>query len=104
MESNVIRFFAFLKTRGEIRDWAYEPETFYFEGVKRNPISYTPDIRVIENSGVVRYYEVKGYMDSVSRSKLRRMTKFYPEIEIRLIQSAEYREIAKWKALIPNWE
>src|SRR5690348_13804250 len=77
-EANYARYLNFLKDSHEITDWEYEPETFIFHGVTRNPLSYLPDFKVIENDGSVVYHEIKGWMDSKSKSKLRRMAKFYP--------------------------
>lgn len=103
-EANVCRYFNFLKARGDIRDWAYEPRTFIFHGVTRGQISYTPDFAVVERDGRTVYHEVKGWMDAASRSKLKRMAKFYPQEKVIVIDPKTYRAIAKWQGLIPGWE
>lgn len=44
-------------------------------------------------------------MDDRSKVKLSRMRKYYPNIEIDLMDETRYRNLAKQlKPLIPNWE
>ena len=50
------------------------------------------------------YVEVKGYMDRVSKTKLKRMAKYYPEVIIKVVGKKEYNSIAKWKNVIDGWE
>lgn len=105
MEANFARYLAWLKAHGIIRDWQHEPEEFWFDGIKRGTRSYLPDFRVTENNGAVVYYETKGYMDPVSRTKLRRMAKYHPEVKIVVVGRAEYAEIRKKVgAMVPGWE
>jgi hypothetical protein len=103
-EANYARYLNWLKAQGEIKDWQYEVDTFYFEGVRRGALSYMPDFKIFENDGRVLYHEVKGWMDSKSKTKLKRMKKYYPDIEVIVIGEKEYRAVAKYSALIPNWE
>jgi hypothetical protein len=103
-EANFARYLNWLKARGEIDAWEYEPETFWFEAIKRGVRSYKPDFRVTEK-GRVYFYEVKGWMDDKSKTKLRRMKKYYPAVEVRLFGEKDYRALkAKVSALIPGWE
>ncbi len=86
-------------------DWQYEPDTFYFEKIKRGTRSYTPDFKIFELGGRVVYHEVKGYMDAKSRTKLDRMARYYPQHVVLVIANKEMREIKnKLSTLIPNWE
>jgi hypothetical protein len=103
-EANVARYLEFLKGRGEINDWKYEPETFWFEKIKRGVRSYTPDFRVEETSGAVVYWEVKGYMDARSKTKIKRMRIYHPDIKLVLIDREGYKAISKWSRLILGWE
>ncbi len=103
-EANYARYLNWLKDRKEILDWEYEPQLFVFAGVTRGPISYTPDFKVFETDGSYRWHEVKGWMDSKSKSKLRRMAKFYPEETVIIIGSVEYYALKKWSGLIAEWE
>lgn len=74
---------------GIIASWEYEPDTFWFEKIKRGVRSYTPDFKVEYLNGKVEYHEVKGYLDSKSKTKLNRMRIYHPDIEMKLIDRAE---------------
>lgn len=103
-EANYARYLNWLQARGEIERWEYEPETFWFEKIKRGVRSYKPDFRIYE-SGSTYYVEVKGWMDPKSATKLRRMAKYHPGTEVRLVDEAQYKAIARAVSrLIPNWE
>ena len=69
---------------GAIKDWEYETETFWFLAIKRGVRSYKPDFKVFNNDGTIEYHEVKGYMDAKSKTKLKRMAKYYPDIKMVL--------------------
>ncbi len=103
-EANYARYLNWLKAKGHITGWAYEPDTFWFEAIKRGTRSYTPDFKVTENDGRVVYHEVKGWMDAKSATKLKRMAKYYPDVAIVVIDRASYNAIRKWRQLIPDWE
>jgi hypothetical protein len=102
-EANVGRYLDFLKSTGKIIDWKYEPETFWFEGIRRGVCSFKPDFKVIE-AGRIYYWEVKGYMDARSKTKIKRMAKYFPDVTVHVIGKDEYKAIAKWSRLIPGWE
>lgn len=89
------KYLQLLKDHGQIKEWEYEPQTFWFNEIKRGTRSYLPDFRVTENDGSVVFHEVKGYMDSKSKTKLRRMKKYYPEVTIYLVQKDQIEEIKK---------
>lgn len=104
-EANYGRYLQFLLERGEIQSWEHEPETFWFEKIKRGVRSYLPDFRVVERDGVSRLHEVKGWMDSRSRTTLSRMAKYHPQETIVLIGAKEYRKIeAAMSGVIADWE
>ena len=98
-EINYAHYLQWLKNQGQILDWWYEDTAFWFEGIKRGVTNYKPDFRVLESNGSVVFYEVKGYMDAQSKTKLKRMAKYHPEIALRLIGRAEYAEIMKYGRL-----
>ena len=105
-EANYARYLNFLQKHGNIFKWEYEPDTFWFEKIKRGTRSYTPDFKVwnVEN-GKPHYEEVKGWLDKRSKIKLERMKKYHPEIQIVLVGEKQYRAIARSiKPLIPEWE
>lgn len=91
-----------LKLEGKIRDWFHEPKCFWFDGVKRGVVSYLPDFQIIHLNGSEEWVEVKGYMCSKSQTKLKRMAKYYPEVKIRVVDSAWFKQnIKACKALEP---
>lgn len=103
-EANYARYLNWLLQRGEIDEWKYEPETFWFEKIKRGTRSYTPDFRIVEH-GRVHFVEIKGWMDAKSKTKLQRMRKYFPDTEIRILGEADYRRLkAGVGGLIPCWE
>jgi hypothetical protein len=104
-EANIAAYFESLRLSGEISKWEHEPKgsTFWFLTIKRGVRSYLPDFRITRNSGVIYYVEVKGYMDKKSATKLKRMKKYYPDVEVQLIDADRYREIAKSAKYIREW-
>jgi len=103
-EANYARYLKFLQSKNKIVKFEYEPDTFFFEQIKRGTRHYTPDFKVWTSENCFEYHEVKGWMDAKSKTKLARMKKYYPEIKIILIEKKEYQSIAKWMNLIPYWE
>jgi hypothetical protein len=104
-EANYARYLEWLKAKGLINDWQHEPETFWFEAIKRGVRSYKPDFRVWENDGSSALHEVKGWMDSRSKTTLKRMKKYHPDQKIVLIDGPQYRAIRlKVMRLVPGWE
>lgn len=103
-EANWARYLNWLIERGSILRWEYEPETFEFP-VKRGSRFYTPDFKVFNSDGSCEFHEVKGWMDQKSVTKLKRMEKYYPEVEIILVDKEVYRSVAnKVGRLIKGWE
>ena len=80
-------------SNGKMKRWEYEPDTFWFEKIKRGVRSYTPDFKVEHLNGKVEYHEVKGYLDSKSKTKLNRMRIYYPDIEMKLIDRAVMKNL-----------
>lgn len=68
-EANAARWF-----NNEGIAWEYEPEVFFFKGIKRGTVSYCPDFRLGDE-----WVEVKGLLDTKGRTAIRRFKKFYPE-------------------------
>ena len=90
----------------DIFKWEYEPDTFWFEEIKRGTRSYTPDFKIWKTEGAKHHYEeVKGWFDQKSQTKMKRMARFYPEEKVIMIDQSVYAPIAKSiKAFIPGWE
>lgn len=104
-EANYARYLQFLKEHKEIENWEHEAETFWFTNIKRGCRSYLPDFRVTLNNGEKEYHEVKGWMDDKSKTKLKRMAKYYPEVKIVLIKKEWFRyNTPKLKGLLKDWE
>ena len=88
-----------------IKDWLHEPQTFWFEGVKRGCVTYLPDFKVINLDDTHEWIEVKGFMDSKSKTKIRRFKKYYPKESLRVMGAKWYKSnSAKLSNLIPGWE
>lgn len=104
-EANYARYLEWLKSLGEIVDWKHEPETFWFDAIKRGVRSYKPDFRVWENNGTSALHEVKGWMDARSATCLRRMAKYHPHEKIIVVDGRQYRAIRlKVMTFIEGWE
>lgn len=104
-EANYARYLEYLRIRGEITDWAHEPTTFWFEGIRRGVNNYLPDFRVVYPERGEEYHEVKGWMDSKSATKIKRMGRYHPDVKLVIIDRKIYsgleREFGK---IIEGWE
>lgn len=117
-EANIARLFNYIDIT-----WEFEPQVFFFEGIKRGTLSYLPDFR-IKAGDDEHWIETKGYLDQRGKVALKRFKKFYPEEFAKLITICDrpgsktdiflqelgapvlYMKelIATWKDVIPNWE
>lgn len=104
-EANYGRYLQWLKDQGQIKGWEHENKTFWFEEIKRGVRSYLPDFEVTENNGSVAYHEVKGWMDPRSKTKLKRMIIYHPNVKIVLIEQKFFSQNGKkLNGLVPGWE
>ena len=104
-EANYALYLEWLRENGQIASWQHEPETFWFEDIKRGVRSYLPDFLVTENNGSQAYHEVKGWMDSRSKTTIKRFGKYYPQHTLIVIDTKGYQAIArKMSSLIEGWE
>lgn len=94
-EANYALYLDFMISRGTLKDWQYEAETFFFDGIKMGTNCYKPDFKVFLRNGSIEYHEVKGYMDSRSATKLKRMKKYHPKVKVVLIEKKEYTSLLK---------
>lgn len=91
-----------LRQERKIINWKHEPKCFWFEGIKRGVRSYLPDFCITHLNGSEEWCEVKGYFDSKSQTKMKRMAKYYPEVNIRLVGSDWFKlNLKSCKALEP---
>lgn len=105
-EANYARYLNLLMTLGAVESWEFEPETFWFEGIRRGTLSYKPDFRVFyRGDPVPEYVEIKGWIMPKDRTKWRRMKKYHPTIKLVIVNAKQYYAIQrKWASSIPNWE
>jgi hypothetical protein len=86
----------------KIIDWKHEPKCFWFEGIKRGVRSYLPDFCVTHLNRTEEWAEVKGYFDSKSQTKMKRMAKYHPDVKIRLVGADWFKiNLKACKALEP---
>lgn len=105
-EANYARYLNLLVKMKVVDSWEFEPETFWFENIKRGVRSYLVDFKV-QYAGELKpvYVEVKGWMDPKSKTKIARFRKYYPQHKLEIVGEKEYRSIQKkWASAIPNWE
>lgn len=103
-EANYARYLNWLQEKGEIERWEYEPETFWFLEIKRGVRSYKPDFKIFEK-GISYFVEVKGWMDPKSKTKLKRMKKYYPSVRIDVVGVKEYNQIKNaLSRILVGWE
>lgn len=82
-EANFARLLSYWKLH-----WSYEERVFMFDGYKTKPHVYVMDFEITNSEGIgtnFDFVEVKGYMNSASRQKLRRFMKHYPEEAARTL-------------------
>lgn len=104
-EANYAFYLEWLKGIGEIKSWAHEPKTFWFDGVRRGCVSYLPDFLVVNKNGAEEYHEVKGWMDDRSKTKIKRMAKYHPDVKLIVIDSKAYGKLkSAMSKIVPGWE
>lgn len=94
-EANYALYLDFLIKQKQIKAWEYEVDCFVFDAIQFGTRSYRPDFKVFTNDGNFEYHEVKGYMDSQSKTKLKRMAKYYPEVKLILVDAPVYNALKK---------
>jgi hypothetical protein len=103
-EKRYCLYLSFMKKHNHITDYWYEPETFWFEGIKRGTNNYKPDFKVQFPSGNIEFYEVKGYETAKDLTKYKRMKKYHPHIILNVIGKKWFADNGKWmKKLILDW-
>lgn len=88
-EVRYAKYLQFLKERGQIKEWEYEPQTFWFDEIRRGTRSYLPDFKITKPEGTHYWIEIKGYLDRKSKTKIKRFRKYYPYEEL-LVVSEEW--------------
>lgn len=104
-EANFARYLEWLKTTGIIKSWKHEPKTFWFKKIQRGVRSYKPDFMAVYKDGSKKWFEVKGWMDPRSSTKLKRMAKYYPEVNLLVIDSKWFAaQSPMLSGIVPGWE
>ncbi len=105
-EANYARYLNLLQRMNIVVDWQYEPETFWFEGIKRGTVSYKPDFRIFyKGDPTPEYVEVKGWTTAKDKTKWARMKKYHPHIKLTILNEKAYRSLKdKWSSAIAEWE
>jgi len=109
MEADYFRYLSWLKGKGLIREFEHQPKRefdFMKFGVRRGPSSfYRADFRVEQVKAGEYYVEVKGYMDPKSKTKLKRMSKYYSDVRVDVVVVKDMIDIeASAGMLIKGWE
>ena len=66
--------------------------------------SYKPDFLVIESNGNETFYEIKGWMDPKSKTKIKRMAKYHESVKLIVIDAKAYKRLSiQVRGLIPGW-
>jgi len=103
-EKRYCLYLSFMKKHGHIIDYWYEPETFWFDGIRRGTNNYLPDFKVQFPSGNFEFFEVKGYETDKDRTKYKRMAKYYPTVVLRIIGKEWYKTNSPiLKKVLPDW-
>lgn len=92
-EANYALYLDFLISQKQISKWEYEADCFLFEKIKLGTKSYRPDFKIYNNNGTIEYHEIKGWMDSKSKTKINRMRIYYPKIKLIVIDSKAYTNL-----------
>jgi len=105
-EANYARYLNLMMKMGVVEKWDFEPETFWFDGIKRGVCSYKPDFRIkYKGDDRLEYVEIKGWIVAKDRVKWKRMAKYHPHIRLVIVKAKEYYTLKrKWGSAIQNWE
>lgn len=103
-EANYSKYLDWLVEQKQIKGWEYESEVYTFEGIKKGTTTYKIDFKVWINDKDFEIHEVKGFMDQRSKTKLKRMAKYFPSVKVVLVDGKAYQEIIKkMKGVIKFW-
>lgn len=94
-EAQYAQYLDWLIKAKEILDWKYEADTFFFDGIKMGTNCYKPDFKIFNNDKSIEYHEIKGYMDAKSKTKLKRMKKYHPNVKVVLVERKQLDEIKR---------
>lgn len=119
-EARYAAYLDWLVKVGQVREWWYEPRTFWFDdkapgararglnGISRGVTSYKPDFEVVstprKNFERDEWHEVKGWMDPRSKTALSRMKLYYPDETVIVIDSRQMAALKRQVGgVVPGW-
>lgn len=96
------------------RWYAYERKDWEFPGIKGANYKYTADYECwpalpdLDRPGApllpYAVYEIKGWMDAASNTKIKRMRKFYPDITLVTVEQREFDMYTHGaENVVPGW-
>lgn len=94
-ELKFAKYLQWLKEQKLILEWEHEPQTFWFEKIRRGTRSYLPDFKVFRHDGTHYWVEVKGFFDRKSLTKIKRFRKYYPNEELIIVDSEWFSKNGK---------
>jgi len=94
-EVKFAKYLQWLKEQNQIKEWEHEPETFWFEKIKRGVRSYMPDFKVTRLDDTHYWVEVKGYMDKKSHTKIKRFGLYYPKEQLVIVNEEWFKNNLK---------
>lgn len=109
-EINFSHYVEWLRVKGEIIDWLYEPQVFSFpkDVYRTGPFYYRPDFKLIQNNKAHQWVEVKGYLNPSSKKKITRFNKHHSAKEgnLLIIDGDWFKAAFKQglNKIIPGWE
>ena len=108
-EANYARYLNFRiehQSQPLIDRWEFEPEMFEFTKIRKGTRFYTPDFKVYFADGHIEYHEVKGWDYPKGRTARKRFAKYYPDLQLELIDSDFFKTVQRQgiQSLIAEWE
>lgn len=104
-EANYARYLQWMQEHGQIKSWSHEPKVFWFERIKRGVRSYLPDFHVVGTDGQEAFHEVKGWFDARSKTAIKRMKIYHPNVALLVIDGKAYKALSKrMMPFIKDWE
>jgi hypothetical protein len=68
---------------------------FIFHEIEYGTRSYRPDFKITNNNDSIEYHEIKGWMTRRSKTQIKRMAKYYPQIKLIVINGKAYKDLMR---------
>lgn len=89
-----------LKREGCLKEWEYESETFTYQHL---PQKYTPDFKVVRNSGDHFFIEAKGKLVAQVKKTLVSAVRDNPEMDLHIIFDNNNKVTSRYKTRKLDW-